>query len=292
MALSTGNLADITHGDMLALEAESSATGPSFSGGGTSAPGGPGGAGGLGSGTRAEQDALAAAIAIVGAGLGDNSAAKTEKTAEKEAEKEAKKEVAEVGKVIAKAPAYSTSKTSPLLPYGSVANIIVDALKALGFTNAHIQKDNYPGPKGFRKVWHEGESGAPSDTWYGWDEDDPRITGWLNGIPYGTGAPKEWYTDPSWSPGEGVPGGSSDQIFNPHSDPDQFPQPTPEPPPSTTDVTDIGSFDPFASNRRAKWYHPILNADYTPGPRPSYVRPNVWSYTPPPLRDWTPDLVG
>ena len=229
--------------------------------------------------SEASSEAIAAALDAVVSGVGRNTTAQTEQ------------KKAEVGKVIAKAPAYSTSKTSPLLPYGSVANIIVDALKAIGFTNAHIQKDSYPGPKGFRKVWHEGESGAPSDTWYGWDEDDPRITGWLNGIPYGTGAPKEWYTDPSWSPGEGVPGGSSDQIFNPHSDPDQFPQPTPEPPP-TTDVTDIGSFDPFASNRRAKWYHPILNADYTPGPRPSYVRPNVWSYTPPPLRDWTPDLAG
>ena len=230
--------------------------------------------------SEASSEAIAAALDAVVSGVGRNTTAQTEQ------------KKAEAGKVIAKAPAYSTSKTSPLLPYGSVANIIVDALRAIGFTNAHIQKDSYPGPKGFRKVWHEGESGAPSDTWYGWDEDDPRITGWLNGIPYGTGAPKEWYTDPSWSPGEGVPGGSSDQIFNPHSDPDQFPQPTPEPPPSTTDVTDIGSFDPFASNRRAKWYHPILNADYTPGPRPSYVRPNVWSYTPPPLRDWTPDLIG
>ena len=229
--------------------------------------------------SEASSEAIAAALDAVVSGVGRNTTAQTEQ------------KKAEVGKVIAKAPAYSTSKTSPLLPYGGVANIIVDALRAIGFTNAHIQKDSYPGPKGFRKVWHEGESGAPSDTWYGWDEDDPRITGWLNGIPYGTGAPKEWYTDPSWSPGEGVPGGSSDQIFNPHSDPDQFPQPTPEPPP-TTDVTDIGSFDPFASNRRAKWYHPILNADYTPGPRPSYVRPNVWSYTPPPLRDWTPDLAG
>ena len=229
--------------------------------------------------SEASSEAIAAALDAVVSGVGRNTTAQTEQ------------KKAEAGKVIAKAPAYSTSKTSPLLPYGSVANIIVDALRAIGFTNAHIQKDSYPGPKGFRKVWHEGESGAPSDTWYGWDEDDPRITGWLNGIPYGTGAPKEWYTDPSWSPGEGVPGGSSDQIFNPHSDPDQFPQPTPEPPP-TTDVTDIGSFDPFASNRRAKWYHPILNADYTPGPRPSYIRPNIWSYTPPPLRDWTPDLAG
>ena len=278
MGLSTGNLADITHDDMVALVAGvPTDTDFDVMGSYDVTPDNLG---------IADSD-IAAALAVVGAGLGDNSVAKTEKTAEKEA----KKEVAEVGKVIAKAPAYSTSKTSPLLPYGGVANIIVDALKALGFTNAHIQKDSYPGPKGFRKVWHEGESGAPSDTWYGWDEDDPRITGWLNGIPYGTGAPKEWYTDPSWSPGEGVPGGSSDQIFNPHSDPDQFPQPTPEPPP-TTDVTDIGSFDPFVSNRRAKWYHPILNADYTPGPRPSYIRPNIWSYTPPPLRDWTPDLAG
>ena len=278
MGLSTGNLADITHDDMVALEAGvPTDTDFDVMGSYDVTPDNLG---------IADSD-IAAALAVVGAGLGDNSVAKTEKTAEKEA----KKEVAEVGKVIAKAPAYSTSKTSSLLPYGGVANIIVDALKALGFTNAHIQKDSYPGPKGFRKVWHEGESGAPSDTWYGWDEDDPRITGWLNGIPYGTGAPKEWYTDPSWSPGEGVPGGSSDQIFNPHSDPDQFPQPTPEPPP-TTDVTDIGSFDPFVSNRRAKWYHPILNADYTPGPRPSYIRPNIWSYTPPPLRDWTPDLAG
>ena len=278
MGLSTGNLADITHDDMVALVAGvPTDTDFDVMGSYDVTPDNLG---------IADSD-IAAALAVVGAGLGDNSVAKTEKTAEKEA----KKEVAEVGKVIAKAPAYSTSKTSPLLPYGGVANIIVDALKALGFINAHIQKDSYPGPKGFRKVWHEGESGAPSDTWYGWDEDDPRITGWLNGIPYGTGAPKEWYTDPSWSPGEGVPGGSSDQIFNPHSDPDQFPQPTPEPPP-TTDVTDIGSFDPFVSNRRAKWYHPILNADYTPGPRPSYIRPNIWSYTPPPLRDWTPDLAG
>ena len=39
------------------------AGGPSFSGGGTSAPGGPGGAGGLGSGTGAEQGELANAIA-------------------------------------------------------------------------------------------------------------------------------------------------------------------------------------------------------------------------------------
>jgi len=278
MGLSTGNLAGITHDDMVALEAGvPTDTDFDVMGSYDVTPDNLG---------IADSD-IAAALAVVGAGLGDNSAARTEKTAEKEVAKAAKKEQSLISRLIPE-----KDKTSPFFPGGIFANTIVDALKAIGFTNAHIERDNYPGPEGFRKVWNEGESGAPSDTWYGWDVNDPRITGWWNGIPYGTGAPEEWYTDPSWSPGEGVPGGSSDQIFNPRSDPSKFTQSTPEPPPSTTDITDIGSFDPFVNNRRAKWYHPILNADYTPGPRPSYVRPNIWSYTPPPLRDWTPDLAG
>ena len=291
MGASTGNLAGLTHADMVALEAGVHTDTDYDVMGYYDVT-----ADNLGI-TDADIAAAMGNIAgdafmsdVVKSGVGSGSVADTEKAISKAVaapEKEST-DILSIAKAILSPRA---DRTSPFFPAGFMANSIVDALQAIGFKNAYIDKDTTPPNPGFSKVWHEGESGAPADTWYGWDENDPRIHGWWNGIPYGSGAPTEWFTDPSWSPGEGAPGGSSDNIYNPRSDPPPVTSTQSSPPPAQ-DVTSIPHFNPSSTYNRSQWYHPILDTAYTPGERPSYIRPNIWTYTPPPFRDWTSDLRG
>ena len=89
--------------------------------------------------------------------------------------------------------------------YDFVTNTVpvLNLLTALGvvpsFEDAQkMQFSHQGGTHGFQKSWWQGDSGAPADTWYGYDQGDPGIWGWWNGYPVGNPAR-------DWTPGEGGP---------------------------------------------------------------------------------------
>lgn len=67
----------------------------------------------------------------------------------------------------------------------------LNALQTLGFKNAHIDTSlNEIGPRGFQKGWQgEPGTGEVGREHWGWDWNDPGITGSIYGVPYGPGDP-------------------------------------------------------------------------------------------------------